>query len=264
MEAAGTGWDVRNIGNGGANGAAIVRLGLDRIDDGDVVVIEVFAEGFFQDLSSADLAEFEARMAGLAQLNGVDLALRGLLADALFTARSTTSPLNETRRALRGLAGLGQVEDDIVLGDASFVLHDNGWLERRHVGGEPKFDHGLDERMVEQAIILPPGERQRTRDRVLERLSDDVRTLEARNCRVCFIRMPVTDSRLQLEQRHFPRAQYWDRLAASFPGRSWHSDDFAETASLPTWDGSHLDSEGARAYSRWLGAQIAREFGADD
>ena len=84
-----------------------------------------------------------------------------------------------------------------------------------------------------------------------------VERINARGGKVVFYREPLSGEHLELDEQHFPRAQYWDRLAAIMPATMI---DFRDYPSLQfdTPDTSHVDIKDIDAQSRAL-VRVLRE-----
>jgi hypothetical protein len=114
------------------------------------------------------------------------------------------------------------------------------------------YETGLQEALAE----TPPDEWLRFHEDI-ERLAT---ILRARGGETVFVRMPSSGRLWRLDEKYFPKARFWDRVAATTSGRAIH---FAFLPDVGTWmlyDESHLDSTQAVKFTRTL-AQKLREFG---
>lgn len=69
---------------------------------------------------------------------------------------------------------------------------------------------------------------------------------------VLLIRMPTTGRTWKLDQQYYPKPEYWDRLAADFPGSSLHFADSNRLKSFKCPDTSHLDYRDVPRFTRVL------------
>lgn len=79
-----------------------------------------------------------------------------------------------------------------------------------------------------------------------------LRRLEARGGRVVFVRLPTSGEHWQLDERYYPRARYWDGLAAITGAPTVHFADDPRTAGFDCPDTSHLDGRDAPAFTAAL------------
>ena len=79
-----------------------------------------------------------------------------------------------------------------------------------------------------------------------------LRQLEARGGRAAFVRMPTSGEHWQLDERYYPRARYWDQLAAITGAVTVHFRDDPRTARFECPDTSHLDQRDAPAFTAGL------------
>jgi len=68
-----------------------------------------------------------------------------------------------------------------------------------------------------------------------------VRAIESRGGRVVFLRFPSTGATWELESRHFPKEQYWDRLSEALAAVTVHFRDVPRLADTECPDTSHID-----------------------
>lgn len=89
----------------------------------------------------------------------------------------------------------------------------------------------------------------------LGELREVVRWVEAINARggkVVFYREPVSGEHLELDEQKFPRAEYWDKLAAIMPATMIDFRDVPALNALETPDTSHIDAKDIDRHSRAL------------
>jgi hypothetical protein len=75
--------------------------------------------------------------------------------------------------------------------------------------------------------------------------------------------MPTCDERWEADERMFPKALFWDQLAARTHAMAIHFKDYPTLASFPCPDTSHLDKRDAPAFTRGL-LEILRQRGVFD
>ena len=91
---------------------------------------------------------------------------------------------------------------------------------------------------------------------VVAQLAGYVREIHARGGKVAFVKFPLTGRLLDLEAELLPRGRYWDVLAAGLGTDVIHYEEMPGIDSLQLPDDSHLDPEGAVAFTRWLAQQL--------
>jgi hypothetical protein len=86
----------------------------------------------------------------------------------------------------------------------------------------------------------------------LKEIEDAVSKIQGRGGEVVFVRFPVGGGYLEMEERLFPRAQYWDELARTTKALAIHFDDYPSLAGFIPAEGSHLDYRDAKLFSKAL------------
>lgn len=76
--------------------------------------------------------------------------------------------------------------------------------------------------------------------------------IKARGGEVLLLRMPTTGKTWALDQKYYPKDQYWDQLAALFPGGTIHFSDSENLSSFMCPDTSHLDYRDVTPFTRAL------------
>ena len=79
-----------------------------------------------------------------------------------------------------------------------------------------------------------------------------LRRIEARGGQVVFVRMPTSDEHWELDERYYPRAQYWDRLGSITGVATVHFADDPRTSAFSCPDTSHLDYRDAPRFTEGL------------
>ena len=72
----------------------------------------------------------------------------------------------------------------------------------------------------------------------------------------------MSGARREAEERRFPRPLYWDRLVGRAGAVAVHYADHAELSGLTCYDGSHLDSRSAAAFSRGFATVLKEKLRA--
>jgi len=91
------------------------------------------------------------------------------------------------------------------------------------------------------------------------RLARQVATLRSRGARVYFVVLPKTGLVRALEERQYPRRQFWDRFAAEIGAPAVHFEDVPGLRGFACPDGSHLDFRDQARFT----AALARALGLD-
>src|SRR5690606_1924717 len=100
-----------------------------------------------------------------------------------------------------------------------------------------------------------------TGDPLNQRLTDLTRwvtAIQERGGEVIWLRMITTGDVWTQEQALFPRAEYYDRLAAEVPGHFLHFADEPSLAGFECPDGRHLDYRTSPEFTRALAAVLKR------
>ncbi len=87
--------------------------------------------------------------------------------------------------------------------------------------------------------------------------------IQQRGGRVWVVRFPTSGTFWQLEERAYPRSQYWDKFAAEASAHLVHFADLP-TADLACGDQSHLDGRDAPAFTAALLDEIEKKDGFAD
>lgn len=256
-----THFDVRNSSMAMGSSAQMLEIAQHELRPGEVVICEVWPIGFYEDRSAPDMPEFANYFGAAWALSRLERALADALADNLLVFSSNGDPVDRLRLTLR--AGLvGGNPEQLNAENARFIEHPDGWREailahedvenwRKHAAANaPKPSH------------LTPEERLERFEKMLARLLPVVSELENDGVTVLFLCMPSSGVYRAMEDDTFPRDQYWDRLAQAFPGRCLHFADDPVMRELWTPDESHLETNGARAFSSrvaWWVNQVQAE-----
>lgn len=97
-------------------------------------------------------------------------------------------------------------------------------------------------------------------DAEIARAKKAIDALRARGVRVMFVRLPSDGEYYAFEQKHFPRAQTWDRLLAETATPGIHFEDYPQLQGyeLPEW--SHASAPEARRMTLQLAPLVEAEF----
>lgn len=160
---------------------------------------------------------------------------------------------HELRRIVR--VATGEAADELAMSDA-YRGHEDGWTELRPNAAFLDF---AAKDIVHAAKMLSRYARAYDYREWLRALDQwvalDAR-LKAKGITLIFVRYPSAGVYWEAEQMQFPNDQYWRTLELQFPGRCWHFRDNPEFHNLNMPDGSHLVSEDALRWSRWLGQRL--------
>jgi len=110
---------------------------------------------------------------------------------------------------------------------------------------------------LQEALAETPSEDWLRFHAEIERLAA---ILRARGGETIFLRMPSSGRLWQLDEEYFPKARFWDRIAATTSARAIHFASLPEVGTWMLYDESHLDSTQAVKFTRTL-VQKLRKFG---
>lgn len=89
-----------------------------------------------------------------------------------------------------------------------------------------------------------------------QHLESLVQRIKQRGGRVVFVRFPTDKGIWQIDEKRYPRAQYWDKLAAITSAETIHFKDYPELSRYHLPDGSHLDYRDAIPFTDTLSRLI--------
>ncbi len=89
-------------------------------------------------------------------------------------------------------------------------------------------------------------------DALLSRTLAELRRIQARGGEVVLLHLPADGANRVEELQRYPRAVFWDALAAECGCVALYSDDNPEVAPLRTLDDSHLDGPDAERFTEAL------------
>jgi len=92
----------------------------------------------------------------------------------------------------------------------------------------------------------------------LSQVSEWARRIEARGGRVVFFREPATDEHLDIDEREFPRPQYWDAYARVAPFTMIEFRDEPAFSAFKLPDSSHIDGVDVPAFTVALAKVLER------
>lgn len=128
---------------------------------------------------------------------------------------------------------------------------------RRHsVNGETFYDFSL----VRDRSLLKPPIRRISEDQLnhsyweanLSRLRRAIARLRERGAQVALVRFPTSGYRWASDQKHWLRARYWDRIAATVDAVTVHFKDVEAMGRFNLPDSSHIDSRDKDAFTEAL------------
>jgi hypothetical protein len=92
----------------------------------------------------------------------------------------------------------------------------------------------------------------------LQFLNFMVDRIQSRGGRVIFVRVPISGFIREVDEKNFPRKQYWDMLASTTHGLTINFADYLELSHFICPEGGHMDLRDRAAYTRSL-ARIIQE-----
>lgn len=87
---------------------------------------------------------------------------------------------------------------------------------------------------------------------ILERFERSVKKIQSRGGRVVAVHLPTSGAIEELEERRFPRLQYWDVFANYTGAMTINADDFEAFDAIECPDGSHMDFRDQEDFTRQL------------
>ena len=124
----------------------------------------------------------------------------------------------------------------------------------RHIGSPAEIDINQATDQVARQLteyigrLHPTPENAQTEKGLLE-LEDAVAAIQSRGGKVVIIGMPTSGLIQEADSRRFPRALYWDRVAANTSAHTIHWEDHPSFTGFVCPDGSHLDKRDTVAFS---------------
>lgn len=85
-----------------------------------------------------------------------------------------------------------------------------------------------------------------------------VQTIHRRGGQVIFVRYITTDEHYKLDQKYYPKREYWDQFAKMTSAVTVHFEDVPELSSFNCPDTSHLDFRDAPRFTIALGNELCR------
>jgi hypothetical protein len=92
----------------------------------------------------------------------------------------------------------------------------------------------------------------------LNTLENAVEAIQDRGGKVVFIRFPVSDEHWSIDEKYFPKAQYWDNLSSKTKAEVIHFQEISEMAQLKCPDTSHLDFRDTSRFTNLLFAELLK------
>jgi hypothetical protein len=211
-----------------------------------IVVCEVFPDWFFTGAAVPDGSAAESYVSHYKCSTPSDV-VEEHLALAVQQTLVLRSPLITLRDLLGGLTRARIPHPPYVSEDsdrteiADFTTADPGELTRWLVDRQHGMPHAA-----------TPDELRTT----LRRLDQLALRINSRGGRVIFALFPAGKQMLELEDGHWPRAQYWDALARQKSSTAINCRDYPQFIGLRSSDGSHLDGENAARFTRDFGTLL--------
>ena len=86
----------------------------------------------------------------------------------------------------------------------------------------------------------------------LRHVDEMAERIRMRGGRVIFVRLPTTGNLWDIDESHYPRAQYWDVFSRQTRTPTLHFQDVPSLAAFECPDGSHLDAKDRHAFTEAL------------
>lgn len=87
-----------------------------------------------------------------------------------------------------------------------------------------------------------------------------VRAIQARGGKVLFVGMPSSGMVREIEERRYPKVQYWDYFVQNIGVPALHSNYTPELSEFICPDGSHLDMRDQSGFTEKLVQVLKRDF----
>ncbi|MCC6572672.1 MAG: hypothetical protein IT462_02675 [Planctomycetes bacterium] len=253
--------EVRVLALAGASARPLAELLDTHVQFRGVVVIEVFPSVTYIDASTPSS---DALQAWLARARWFDEAEHALLVarTSLRMCSETNAPMILLRDFARRFSSnsLDESEGADAPISAAFIWHQDGWVELRP---NKAFLESAVQDMAHAAILVQRYANAfdvKTWAEALNKWEDLDRRFAAEGVKMVFVRFPSGRDYLKAEEEYFPDNIYWSALSTRFPGRCWHFMDNPRFHKLYMPDGSHLVSEDALAFSRWIARKVKPLF----
>jgi len=111
------------------------------------------------------------------------------------------------------------------------------------------FEHEKRQRLKQYNV---PSPRTEELQEVFARITAATQKIRRRGGQVIFVRMPSVGAMLELEERLYPRAAYWDELLRRTGEQGVHFRDYDALQGYPCPDRSHLDASARAPFSAAL------------
>jgi hypothetical protein len=108
---------------------------------------------------------------------------------------------------------------------------------------------------------VQPGQALRTNgewQEAIHRIQTAARRIEARGGRVIFVRFPTSGELRVLENKLYPRREFWDEFVRDVGAPAIHFEDVPALSRFTCPDGSHLDQRDAAPFTRALAEEMQR------
>lgn len=176
--------------------------------------------------------------------------LRVYLASVLALRRPEAKPRRLFRAILQGTP--------IAAAPSGLLRNGYGPLRFRAVGATPNPARIMSPASFANRRAVVPNDAEL--ETMFARLFRAIDRIESRGGRVVLIYLPACGGVRDMEERLFPKSRFWTpiveraRTAIDF-------DAYPDRASIPCYDGSHLDIEDAARVTRWLVSQLRHDDG---
>lgn len=248
--------EARVVALSASSSVEILKAVDDSIDEGDIVILEVLPVSFYGGNATPLSAQLSARAAMIREHRLFEDWCDDAYGE-LRMAWPQNAPANLMHMQIREV--LGYPEPGAGWQPYKPVVREHGWVafemntpeRRRHEDREQATVDSM--RLMQRASGARAARRFRT---VLSHLVQLAGQVRARGAEVYVVRFPSSGRVLEYEQTEFPREKYWNVLASEFPDSSVNTLDVPQLQTLYLPDGSHLEEDNARTFTRWLAAWL--------
>lgn len=112
-------------------------------------------------------------------------------------------------------------------------------------------------RAVQETMAARPPDPRRFAE-LVRRIEAATQKIQRRGGLVALVNFPLNGEVKELNERYFPRRDYWEKLAAASSALKIHYADYSQLAAIETLDGTHFSGRGATLFTDELLKIIAR------
>lgn len=248
----GNDWEIRNVAVDSTSGFWQLHESKSLFREDDIVVVGYTPRYSCRTIVEPTGLNFKSYLRQPTSLIRLEESVHKEACKHFYFVADEHVPMFEIRDQVRLLTGRKRV---VTAHSIKIINHDNGWAE--YVLDTPK--------SVDPTIQVKTSSKDPRAElaAINRRFQADLLELRQRGVDVFLIRPPSQGAYAQWEHKHYPRDEYWDRLAEWLPHRAWHFSDDPQTRDLKTFDESHLFSHQARIYSRVIATKLKNSIGGE-